>query len=51
MDTPCRTVCRPLENESTNAIVVDSSLVDPKITSENDEDVVFVSPFVIENSD
>lgn len=44
-------VCPPLENESTNVIVVDSPLVDPKLSSENDDGVVFASPFVIENSE
>ena len=51
VDASGRMVCPPLENESTNVIVVNLPLVDPKLSSENDDGVMFASSFVTENSD
>ena len=51
VDASGRMVCPPLENESTNVIVVNLPLVDPTLSSENDDGVMFASSFVTKNSD
>ena len=51
MDASSRMVF-PLENESAKFVVVDSSLlIDPKLSSKNDDGVIFASRFHIETSE